>query len=87
MPIGMNQGRKERGFSVELNSHENVNTISFSENTSEKVLIEGTLGELKDLGFLESVVLEMKGAYGTLMLDLAEEELRNMVCKKKEVKK
>ena len=78
----MNQRRKERGFSVELKSHENVNTISFSENTSEKVLIEGTLGELKDLGILESVVLKMKGVHGTLMVDLAEEELRSMLLKK-----
>ena len=80
----MNPIRKENGFSVEMKSRENVDTISFSENTYE-VLIEGTLGKLEELGMFEEAVLIVEGTKGTLRVDLTPDDLRKIMSE--EVKK
>ncbi|MDH5200008.1 MAG: hypothetical protein OEW93_03885 [Candidatus Bathyarchaeota archaeon] len=69
----------ERGFSVEMLSKKHVKTISMSDETHDKVLFEGNLGELEELGMVEEVILEIKGANGILRVDLTEEELRKMI--------
>ena len=69
----------ERGFSVEMLSKKHVKTISMSEETHDKVLFEGNLGELEELGMVEEIILEIKGANGILRVDLTEEELRKML--------
>ena len=69
----------ERGFSVEMLSKKHVKTISMSEETHDKVLFEGNLGELDELGMVEEIILEIKGANGILRVDLTEEELRKML--------
>ena len=80
----MNPIRKENGFSVEMKSRENVDTISFSDN-SHGVLIEGTLGTLKELGMFEEAVLTVEGTKGTLRVDLTPGDLRKVMSE--EVKK
>lgn len=72
----------ERGFSVEMISKEHVRTISVSDKGREGVLFEGFLGKLEDLEMMDGLVLSMRGSYGTLMVDLTEEELRMMLSKK-----
>ena len=69
----------ERGFSVEMLSKKHVKTISMSDETHDKVLFEGNLGELEELGMVEETILEIKGANGILRVDLTEEELRKML--------
>jgi len=74
--------RKKHAFSVEMKSKEYIKTISMSDDSQEGVLFEGFLGELEELGMVEEVILEVKGANGTLRIDLDEGELRKMLAKK-----
>ncbi len=60
-------------------SKKHVKTISMSDETHDKVLFEGNLGELEELGMVEEIILEIKGANGILRVDLTEEELRKML--------
>lgn len=41
--------------------------------------MDGFLGELKELSFIEVVMLQIKGANGILSIDLREEELKTML--------
>jgi hypothetical protein len=75
--------RKKHAFSVEMKSKEYIKTISVSNGPQEGVLFEGFLGELKELGMVEEVILEVKGSNGTLRIDLDEGELRKILAKKK----
>ncbi len=77
--------RKKHAFSVEMKSKEYIKTISMSDDSQEGVLFEGFLGELEELGMVEEVILEVKGANGTLRIDLDEGELRKMLEKKEKV--
>jgi len=54
-----------------------------SEKSGEAVLLEGILGELEGLEIIEEAVLRITGTNGTLMIDLTEDELRDMISKKK----
>jgi len=83
--INMDMRKTERGFSVEMESKRHVKTISVSDESHDRVLFEGNLGKLKELGMVEEIILEIKGANGTLRIDLHEDELRKMLSKKKEV--
>jgi hypothetical protein len=69
----------ERIFSVELNSNDHIRLRSLNgDNTS----IEGSLGGLLELELVEGVFLTIKGTYGTLSVDLAEEELKKLLKKR-----
>jgi hypothetical protein len=76
----MNPIGKENGFSVEMKSRENLDAISFTENTR-GVLIEGTLGKLEELGMFEETVLIVEGTKGTLRVDLTPDDLRKIMSK------
>ncbi len=69
----MNKKSSEHTFTVEMNSEDHLKLMALDTNVT---LIEGSLGELRELNFVEGVFLEVKGNYGTLRVDLAEEELR-----------
>ncbi|MHA1594139.1 MAG: hypothetical protein ACTSXX_05280 [Candidatus Baldrarchaeia archaeon] len=73
----------EHSFSVQLKSKDHVTNMSMSEKSGEAVLLEGVLGELEGLEVLEEAVLRITGTNGTLMIDLTEDELRDMISKKK----
>lgn len=75
----------ERGFSVEMKSKKYVRHISLSDESHDQVLFEGNLGELVELGMVEKIILEIKGANGTLRIDLSEDEIREMLSPNKEV--
>jgi hypothetical protein len=69
-------GRKERFFSVELQSKRNLKNISLTNGSSDSVLVEGTLGEIVRATFAEGVILEVVGKNGTLRVDLGEDEIK-----------
>ena len=73
----------EHSFSVQLKSKDHVTNMSMSEKSGEAVLLEGVLGELEGLEVLEEIVHRIVGTNGTLMIDLTEDELRDMISKKK----
>ena len=73
---------RERGFSVEMASKEHVRSLIVSDESQGKVLFEGSLGELQELGMVEEIVLQVKGNKGTLRIDLEESEFVKMLEKK-----
>jgi hypothetical protein len=79
----MSQGRrKENGhaFSVELKSKEHLKRFSIPDSKDGEILMEGSLGELKGLGFIEGVMMEARGANGVLRMELSDEELRRLLA-------
>jgi hypothetical protein len=79
----LNKTKNRRSFSVELKSKEYVKNLSLSDNGRERVLVEGVLGELEEFDVLEGLVFQLKGANGSLTLDLSGEEISRMLNKKK----
>ena len=60
-----------RDFSIELDSHQHLTRFSTSANNANSgVLIEGTLGKLQHASFVEPEILEVKGRWGILRLNL-----------------
>lgn len=80
----MGDGKMEHTFSIEMKSKKHVRRISVSNESHDRVLFEGSLGELEELFMVEGAVLEVKGANGVLRIDLSEDELRKMLSHKKE---
>ena len=76
----------EHSFSVEMKSKRHVKHMSVSNESHDRVLFEGTLGKLLELSLIEGAVLEVRGAHGTLRIDLSEEELRKLLAHKKEAR-
>jgi len=72
---------EEHAFSIELKSKEYMKRVTMSNEADDRVLIEGFLGELGELSFVEDVLLEIKGANGILRIDLKEEEFRKLLSK------
>ena len=74
----------EHSFSVEMRSKRFVRSISISDEAHDRVLFEGSLGELVELSLAEGDVLEFVGVNGVLRIDLTEEQLRKMLtCKRR----
>ena len=69
-------------FSIELTSKSQVKHISVSNESHDRVLFDGSLGELEDLSMIEGAVLTVKGTYGVLRIDLDEDELVRLLTKK-----
>jgi hypothetical protein len=69
-------------FSVELTSKNFVKRLAIPSDSDDKVLIEGFLGELKEIGITEGIILEIQGTNGILRIDLTEEELRKLLTSK-----
>lgn len=81
----MNKTKNRHSFSVELKSKDYVKNLSLSNNGRERVLVEGVLGELEDIDIIEEAVFQLKGANGSMTLDLTEKEISRMLTKKKRV--
>ena len=75
---------KERSFSLELKSKSHLKSVSIPNGARENVLVEGTIGELIQIGFAEGIVLEIMGEKGVLRIDITEDEVTQ--SKKKEPK-
>ena len=72
----------DRDFSIELNSNKHLTRLSTSSNdASGGVLIEGTLGRLQHASFVEPEILEVKGSYGVLRLNVRKSEVKDTVEK------
>jgi len=66
--------RKERVFTVELNSKSDVKNL-IVQNGAQHIVMEGTIGALKHAQFVEDTVLELTGTRGVLRVDLSREDL------------
>ena len=64
----------KRGFSIELDSGSDLKRLNVP-NGTQRILMEGTIGALKRVEFVEDSVLEMVGSRGVLRVDLSREDL------------
>ena len=65
----------EHAFTVEMRSKRHVKSISISDEGHDRVLFEGSLGELIELSLVEGDVLEFIGVNGVLRVAVTEEQL------------
>ena len=75
--------KKERVFSVELQSKKHLKSVSLTNDTANSVLLEGNIGELVQAAFKEGIILEVIGKNGTLRVDLEEVEINKPTEKNK----
>ena len=75
----------ERGhaFSIEMTSRVHVRKIVLSNGRGDGVLLEGYLGEIEEVSFVEGVILELRGANGTLRVDVEEGLIQGALEKKR----
>lgn len=66
---------KERFFSLELKSKSDLKSVCIPNGSRENVLVEGTIGELVQIGFAEGIILEIVGEKGVLRIDISEDEI------------
>jgi hypothetical protein len=66
--------RKGRIFSIELDSGNDLKKVSVP-NGSRRILLEGTIGTLREAMFVEDSVLQLVGSGGVLRVDLSREDL------------
>jgi len=66
-------------FSLELNSREHIKQVSIPSGPGDRLLIQGCLGEMEAVELVEGLMLEIRGAYGVLSVDISEEELRALL--------
>ena len=71
----------ENDFSIELNSNRALARISAS-NDANGVLIEGTLGKLHHVSFIDGIILEVQGSKGILRLNLRRDDLDRLSAAK-----
>jgi len=67
----------ERDFSIELNCNKHLTRLSTSNDPNGGVLIEGTLGSLQYVSFVEPEILEVKGSCGVLRLNVRKSEVKD----------
>ena len=67
--MNLKEKRGPSGFSIELVSKNFLDVVSISEK-GDKVLIEGRLGELENIDFLDDSVLIASYSKGVLRLDV-----------------
>jgi hypothetical protein len=67
------------GFTLELSSRNNIKQVSLPSGPGDRLLIQGYLGELEEVKLTEGVLLEIKGSYGLLSVDLSEDEFMTLL--------
>ncbi len=73
----MEKIKKDRFFSVVLNSKSCLKNASLADDNHESILVEGTIGELLHAEFTEGVVLEVVGDKGVLRINLSQKEIKS----------
>ena len=70
--------RKPCGFSIDLVSKEYLDIVSIIEKGSKGVTIEGTLGSLQGVEFMDGSVLVINCENGVLRVDLSPDDIRSL---------
>jgi len=66
---------EERSFSIELKNKQNLKNVTLNSSSTENVLLEGTIGELKTASFVSEDILEVVGSQGVLRVNVAKQEI------------
>jgi hypothetical protein len=75
----MDDSCKEHSFSIELKSKEHIKNITLTNKIQNRILLEGSLGKLKEISLIEGRVIELIGENGTLRLDICEDEITELL--------
>jgi len=65
----------ERSFSIELKSKGYLKNITLNNESREKAIVEGTIGELEHAEFVDDAILEVLGTKGILRIAIEENEI------------
>ena len=76
---GLEASQLGRGLSIEMKQKNQVKNIVVSEKDQDQVLFEANLGQLIELSLIDFKVLEIKGDYGIIRVDLDLEELEKLI--------
>ena len=68
-------------FSVEMKSKTHLHQVSIPKGDQGEVLLEGELGEISEIEFVEGRVMVVRGSYGVFRLDVCEERFNELVSK------
>jgi len=68
--------KKIRVFSIELKSKRHLKNITLTNECTDNVLLEGSIGELLTAKFAEGIILEVTGKDGVIRIDLEETEIQ-----------
>ena len=82
----MEISKKNGFFSVEIESKKHLTNIIISNNSRERVLIEGFLGELSEIEMIENALIQFKGVNGVMRIDICKDELWKKLTAGKEGK-
>jgi hypothetical protein len=77
---------EKHGFSVELDKREHVKRFSILDDSGNRVLFEGFLGDLKEISLVEGLMLEVRGSNGIIRMELTEDELRRALAGKHDMR-
>jgi len=69
-----------------MKSKRHVKNISISNETHDRVLFEGDLGDLEEVAFIGGSMLEVTGTNGVLRVELGEDETRKLMSQMSEVR-
>ena len=71
----------DHAFSIEMKSKQYIKNISISNESQDRVLFEGSLGDLCNLSLEEDHVLELIGTNGVLRIAVTRLQLEKMLSK------
>jgi hypothetical protein len=74
-------------FSVELHDREHLKTLNIPSGESNEIVVEGYLGHLLNIAFVEGSMLEIQGVNGTLRLDIDGQEIQKLLAKEVKISK
>lgn len=66
-------------FSVELHGREHLKTLNIPHGNGAGIVVEGYLGKLLNAAFVEGLMLEIQGEYGTLRIDIDGQEIKKIL--------
>jgi hypothetical protein len=70
---------KKHTFSVSLEKEDGLKNLCIGSEFGPKVEIEGNLGKLERINFVEKAILEIRGSGGILRMDLNKEAFEGLL--------
>jgi len=77
----MMETQGKHSYSIET-TRDHLGYVEVSDRPRGLTIIEGELGEIVDLEFIEGIVLQISGHYGVIRIDITSDELRNVFNKR-----
>ncbi len=77
----------EHTFSIQLKSKDYLKGVALPNDEEGNVLIEGFLGKLENVNFIEGIMLEINGGNRSLRIDLNERVLKGLAPERPTLRK